>query len=373
MNVINLEELKKISPFKWHNKIPPNGISLGVADVDFQGPDGIIDYITQNLKESHCYYQNQSGMPIGIQAAKKYLIGKNIDVNDSNIQIIPGTMIGIYAAMKFISQYNGTISMIGPIYEPIHKHAAQCGNRINWIPIINGTFDEEALKLSISDNTKMISICSPTNPIGHVYNMNQLKVIRDLCVDYNLICFSDELYEPLTYNQENIPIASLDGMTERVISLYGFSKAYGLAGFRSGFMFLGDIITEKIKDIINLQLVSPSPIASIVCDYALNDLRAKEWRRKFKQKMKENTSFAAQLFRKNGINCNIPDSCFFVFPNIETDDIVFSEELLLHKGVQVIPGSSFGPMGQNHLRINCATSTEILEEGLSRIIDHLNL
>ncbi|MDH5646230.1 MAG: aminotransferase class I/II-fold pyridoxal phosphate-dependent enzyme, partial [Candidatus Heimdallarchaeota archaeon] len=72
-------------------------------------------------------------------------------------------------------------------------------------------------------------------------------------------------------------------------------------------------------------------------------------------------------------NCNIPDSCFFVFPNIETDDIVFSEELLLHKGVQVIPGSSFGPMGQNHLRINCATSTEILEEGLSRIIDHLNL
>jgi aspartate/methionine/tyrosine aminotransferase len=367
VEVLSDDELKVVAPVKWHEKIPPNGISLGIADVDFKGPEGIVQFLRDSLQGDFSFYQDQSGLDVAINAVQRFFNNRGVTAEKENIQIIPGTMLGIYAAMKWVSRRDGKVVCLGPIYEPIHRHATDVGNEIAWVPIADQKLDLDQLGKTIDDNTKMIALCNPTNPIGHVFSEIELKAIRDYVVDLDIACFSDELYEPLVFSKKHIPMQTLPGMEDRTISLYGFSKAYGLAGYRSGFMYFGSQVSEEVKGIINSQLVSPSPIASFVCQFALEDPQAQRWVNEFKNLMEHNTRIAARMFQDEGYSCDIPSGCFFIFPNIRVSDEPFVEHLLSSQGIQVVPGSHFGPTGENHIRINCGTSEVRLLEALQRI------
>ncbi len=371
IKLLSKSDLRKQCPLKWHDKIPENGISFGVADVDFEGPQGINQYIKSKLDDSFSFYQSQIGIEYAFNAIENYFLDKSIKVVKSNLQIIPGTMLGIYAAMKWASRRDGNVLCVGPIYEPIHRHATDNGNYIEWVNIDDNKLNIDSLNNAVNKNTKMIAICNPTNPIGYTYSKSDLKGIRDIIVDNNLVCFSDELYEPLMFSKSQTSVLSVDGLKERSICLYGFSKAYGLAGYRSGFIHAGDDLIEEIRGITNSILVSPSPLASIVCDFALSNESSKAWVAEFKELMKNNTRVASEYFTDAGFNCHTPDSCFFVFPNIGTDDTMFVPKLLENKGVQVVEGSHFGPSGSNHIRVNCATSQKRLIEGIDLILAEL--
>jgi aspartate/methionine/tyrosine aminotransferase len=91
----------------------------------------------------------------------------------------------------------------------------------------------------------------------------------------------------------------------------------------------------------------------------------------FWNEVRNRTNFASEYLQDRNIECPKPEGSFFIFPKFEEiNDEKFTESLLKEKGVQVVPGSRFGPMGKSHLRINCATSEERLEKGLSRICEH---
>ena len=93
----------------------------------------VIDYLKGNLKESFNFYQNQSGLKSAINTAEKYLNNKGINCNQENIQVIDGTMMGIYISMKWASRINGDILSLGPIYDPIWRHAEDNGNKVRWL------------------------------------------------------------------------------------------------------------------------------------------------------------------------------------------------------------------------------------------------
>lgn len=356
-----------MAPLKWHKHIPEGGISLGVADIDFEGPPGTVDYLKSKLTDDFSFYQAQSGLPSTISSVKDFLFKKKIPVNETSIQIIEGTMMGISIAMRWISKVEGNILVANPIYEPIHRHGSDHGNSVTWTRLTPHGLDIDDLHSKISSRTKMIVFCNPSNPTGHVYTKEELKVIRDLVLDHDLYVFCDELYEPLQFGVGHRSIASFSDITDRCLLLYGFSKAYGLAGYRAGFMYIGPEI-EDIKFMANQQMVSPSPIASLVTEYALTSTAVASWVEEFVNQMKLNTEFAVELLKEHGIDCHVPNGCFFVFPHIGIDDTEFESYLLDKYGVQIVAGSRFGPAGKNYIRINCATSKERLKEGIMLII-----
>lgn len=371
MKILEKSILRKVCPVKWHANIPEDGISLGVADVDFEGPPNLMDYIKENLDNNFVFYQRQTGLKETINHISDFLDSKAIIHNPSNIQVIPGTMMGIYASMKWASRRDGDVLCVGPIYEPIHRHATDTGNKVIWSSITGLGVDIDQLTEKISNNTKLLVICNPNNPNGYIYSKAELITIRDLCVDNDVLLFADELYEPLVFDKTHYSAGSIEGLSERSILLYGFSKAYGLAGLRSGFMVLGDQINDEVQKIVEAQLVSPSPFASIVCSYALTHPDSQTWKENFRKQMKINTELAWQQFTEQGFDCYKPNGTFFVFPNLKVDDVKFTENLLQHHGVQVVEGSKFGPMGKKHVRINCATSEARLAEALNRIQNEL--
>jgi aminotransferase len=284
-------------------------------------------------------------------------------------------MIGIYAVMEWASRKSGNVAIINPIYPPIHKHAKETGNKIKWINLdIKDSWhlDPEKLKENINSDTKLLVLNNPNNPTGTVLNYKDIELISDLAEDFNFTCFVDELYYPLVFqNNNHVSLASLAGLYGRTISLHGFSKTYGLAGWRSGFLFIDHPDLNEIKYIIEQLLVSPSPIASSVMEFALIKQSVKKWQIAFNKQIEDNTNLAVRLLNDSGFDCVKPEGTFFVFPNINRNDVAFRNTLLEQYGVEVVPGSEFGPAGSGYIRINCATTPERLEIGLKRIIEAL--
>ncbi|MCY3410814.1 MAG: pyridoxal phosphate-dependent aminotransferase [Candidatus Heimdallarchaeota archaeon] len=377
MRILEPNRLKQVAPVKWHDRIPEGGISLGVADVDYEGPEGITEFIKNRLTDDFSFYQHQRGLPDTLNNIMDFLSTINIQAEAHNVQVIPGTMMGIYAGMKYASRREGKVIYAGPLYEPIHRHGKDTGNDIEFVPIeYEGGLNHEKMTTACDSNTKMIAINNPSNPNGYVYTKSDLKLIRDLCVDNDLVLFADELYQPLVFDRskhKHISPITMDGLEERTIALYGFSKAYGLAGYRSGFMYIGDMVSEEVHNIITAQMVSISPISSIVCDFALTTPQSRTWVEEFRQLMEDRTAFATRKFHDAGYDCVLPDSCFFIYPDIGSDDVKFSETLLDKRGIQVVPGSVFGPTGVNHLRINCATSEELIDTALDIVIEEADI
>ncbi|MHA2279259.1 MAG: pyridoxal phosphate-dependent aminotransferase [Candidatus Kariarchaeaceae archaeon] len=313
---LSIENLRKFCPLKWHQEIPDDGIAMGMADIDFKGPDGLIEFLKSRLDENFSFYGHYEGLQSAINVG----------------QIIPGTMIGIYAVMEWASRKLGNVAIINPIYPPIHKHAKETGNNIKWINLdIKDSWhlDPEKLKENINSDTKLLVLNNPNNPTGTVFNEKDIKLISDLAEDFNFTCFVDELYYPLIFqNNNHVSLASLTGFHDRIISLHGFSKTYGLAGWRSGFLFIDHPDLKEIKYIIEQLLVSPPPIASSVMEFALNEQTVKEWQISFNKQIEFNTNMAVNLLNNSDIECIIPEGTFFVFPNIKRNDIIFRNTLL---------------------------------------------
>src|SRR5208283_1294952 len=110
------------------------------------------------------------------------------------------------------------------------------------------TFDEQELRRAFHHKTKAIVVNTPNNPTGKVFSRKELELIRDLCVEYNVLAITDEIYEHILYDgSEHISIARLDGMRERTITINGLSKSYSVTGWRVGWAVAPPAITNAIR------------------------------------------------------------------------------------------------------------------------------
>ena len=135
-------------------------------------------------------------------------------------------------------------------------------------------------------------------------------------------------------------------------------------------MYINHSEFSDIKYIVEQLLVAPSPVTSLTMEFALTSSTIKSWQDKFKTQIMENTKLAVQLFEDQGIQCVIPEGCFFVFPKLPFDDDLNFKKFLLEKfGVEVVAGFEFGPAGKGHIRINCATSRERVTKGIKIVIE----
>lgn len=365
-------KLREVCPLKWHSNIPKGGSALGIADIDFAGPRGIAEYLKARLNDDMGFYQQKEGTPRVLERASDYLraLGSKF-AQPNKLQITPGTMMGIYSVMHWIRRTPGHIVMTNPIYPPIHFHASYEGNRIEWLNIKTG-FDHEVVKEKVSKDTKLFAINNPNNPTGYLYSKEDLALIGDLATDYDFICFSDELYEPLSFSEFH-PASSVPALEGRTISLYGVSKAYGLAGFRAGLLLIDLPELSQIKEVVEHLMVSPSPITSHVLEFALSHENSITWKKSFQKRMHQTTDHAYNFLQEAGYSTYQPEGCFFVFPDLQIPNSEdFSQALLKDKGVEVVAGSKFGPAGEGHVRINCSTSIERLDQGLEKIVQYLN-
>ena len=206
------------------------------------------------------------------------------------------------------------------------------------------TFDERELRAAFHGQTKAIILNTPNNPTGKVFTRAELELIRDLCVEFNVLAITDEIYEHILYDgTQHISMASLEGMSERTVTINGLSKSYSVTGWRVGWAVGPPAITNAIRKVHDFLTVgAPAPLQEAGAA-ALGLPRA----------YYENlaTGYCARRDRlipaltEAGFRCFHPRGAYYVMTDISafgfSDDVVFTKYLVKEIGVAAVPGSSF--------------------------------
>jgi len=242
------------------------------------------------------------------------------------------------------------------------------GGRSVWVPTdpYDG-FKPENLAEHITAKTRLIIVNTPGNPTGAVYDREVLREISELAIDHDLLVLSDEIYEKVIYGKRHESLAAFDGMEERTITVNGFSKAYAMTGWRLGYLAAP---SELVSQIMKVHSHSVSQAASFVQHAGLAALRGdQQCVIDMTTEFEKRRNLIVKGLNELSLDTPLPDGAFYAFTNVSRygSGDEFAERLLKEAHVAVTPGSAFGSVGANYIRISYATSQERIREALLRI------
>jgi aspartate/methionine/tyrosine aminotransferase len=206
------------------------------------------------------------------------------------------------------------------------------------------TFDERELRAAFHHQTKAIILNTPNNPTGKVFTRVELELIRDLCVEFNVLAITDEIYEHILYDgTQHISMASLEGMSERTVTINGLSKSYSVTGWRVGWAVAPPTITNAIRKVHDFLTVgAPAPLqeagaAALALPRPYYENLAIGYRARRDRLTPALVEAGFQCFRPRGAYYVMTDISAFGFK----DDVAFTKYLVKEIGVAAVPGSSF--------------------------------
>ena len=315
-------------------------------------------------------------VPEFLEAAKDKLRRFNgIPAEEDEVLPTVGGMNGIWLAYKVLLRPGDRVIVVTPNYPPLINRPrdfqadvieARAGE--NW------HLDVEGIEKLVSDKVKVITICNPNNPTGAVYTRDELEELAELAIRHGLYVVSDELYENLTYDgRRHVSIASLDGMFERTITIFAFTKTYGMSGLRIGYVAAERELVKRMRAVNAGVVIHPGTIEQIgaaaalrKCSYYVESLRS------YLEKVRDR--LVEKLSRVPGVGIWPPEGALFAFPDLSAffeSDVAACEYLRKEARVLVYGGSGFGAGGVGHVRMNFCTTMEIIEEAGSRIAGSL--
>ena len=236
-------------------------------------------------------------------------------------------------------------------------------------------FDPNVLEDAFKQGAKAILICNPSNPSGKVFTEEELKLIAELCVKYDVYAIMDEVYEHIIYApHKHVYMNSLPGMWERTVSCSSLSKTYSITGWRLGYAIAPENLMDRIKQYHDFNTVgAPSPLM----EAAVVGLEMPE---SYYEEFGAHYAHMKEIFTKGltdiGIPFTDPQGAYFVLANIGPylksgqSDVAFCEEMAHKVGVACVPGTSFfNENVQDIVRVHFAKKDETLYEALNRLSD----
>ena len=270
---------------------------------------------------------------------------------ETEITVCCGSTEAIVSTLLAVCNAGDEVVIFEPFYENYGPDAIISGAKPRFVKLRppatsdgEWTFDERELRAAFHNQTKAIVLNTPNNPSGKVFTRGELELIRDLCVEFNVLAITDEIYQHIVYDgTEHISVASLDGMQERTVTINGMSKTYSVTGWRVGWTIAPPEITNAIRKVHDFLTVgAPAPLqeagaAALGLPPAYYKQLADGYRvrRDLLLPVLESTGF--RCFRPRGAYYVMTDISAFGFP----DDVSFTNYLVREIGVAAVPGSSF--------------------------------
>jgi aspartate/methionine/tyrosine aminotransferase len=374
-NAVDREFLSKRAFLKW-GRWGEGFISLSVADADFPPPEEVDEEIRVWIEQKRTPYSHPQGEPELREALSEKIKSQNhIDVSAEDILVIPGTMFAIFLICYLVLRPGDEALVVpSPVYGPFWSNVKAAGARpIGHDVVWDGhifDFDPHAIEEKLTERTRLLMICNPHNPCGMVMKREWLDVVADAALRHDLWIFSDELYEDMVFDGTHISIASLGReIARRCFTVFGFSKAFGMSGYRVAYMVMPPKWKSPILEAASRIMVHTDTLAQAAAMGALK--AADRWLNALRDHLDHMRHMAWEgLNEIPGIRCALPQATPFLFPDVSqlgmTSD-EFKEYLMKEAKVVVQSGRKFGPSGEGFVRLNVATSPDILEEALHRM------
>ena len=346
-------------------------VSFSMGEPDFTTPANVIDACCDSLRSGNTHYTPSMGIPALRKAVADVTRETNgVPCQASNVLITPCKQAIFLTALAYIDPGDEVI-----LADPSWVSYEACIRLAGGVPVYIPTKFEEKfvidpalIEAAITPRTKMIILNTPSNPTGGIIPRDVLKQIADIAIRNGIKVMSDEIYESIIYEGKHTSIASFPGMFENTIIVSGLSKSHAMTGWRLGWAIAPE---EDIKAINKLQSHSISCAVSFVQDASVEAITGpQDARDAMVAEFRKRRDLALDLISEiPGIQCNVPDGAFYIFPKYDADlpSAKLAEILLKEGHVAVTPGSAFGPSGEGFFRLSYATSEEQIREGISRI------
>jgi len=286
----------------------------------------------------------------GIAQQMKAWQGITVDP-ETQITVSCGSTEAMISTLLAVCNQGDEVVIFEPFYENYGPDAVLSGAKPVFVklrqpsqPDGEWTFDERELRAAFHHRTKAIILNTPNNPTGKVFTREELELIRDLCVEFNVLAITDEIYEHILYEgTQHISIASLDGMADRTVTINGMSKTYSVTGWRVGWAVASPAVTGAIRKVHDFLTVgAPAPLqeggaAALSLPASYYETLAANYCTRRDHLMPALMEAGFRCFRPRGAYYIMTDISGFRF----ADDVAFTHYLLEEIGVAAVPGSSF--------------------------------
>jgi aminotransferase len=357
-------------------------INLSQGFPDFPAPEEV----KRAAQDAVAHDVNQYAITWGARRlrqaiARKMETWQKISVNpETEITVCCGATEAMISTLLAVCNPGDEVIVFEPFYENYGPDAVLSGAKPKFVklhPPDTGegewTFDERELRTAFHPETKAIIINTPNNPTGKVFTRAELELIRDLCVQFNVLAITDEIYEHILYDgARHVSLVTLDGMRERTVTVNTMSKTYSVTGWRVGWAVAPPEITNAIRKVHDFLTVgAPAPLQE--AGAAALGLPASYYE-ELAEKYRQRRDRLIPVLEEAGFRCFRPRGAYYVMTEISRfgyeDDLAFVRHLVKDIGVAAVPGSSFyrdSADGRQQVRFAFCKRDETLEEAAKRL------
>lgn len=349
-------------------------IHLEIGQPDFQTFPNIGISGIRAIANGETRYTPSAGIPALKEEIARYTSSRTgVAFTPDQVVVGPGAKPLLFFPMMALLEPGDEVIYPDPGFPSYQAIINSMGARAIPIPLKeeNGfSFDMKEFMGRVSERTRLVIINSPSNPTGGVIPAEDLNQIADAARKFDFWVLSDDIYTRLVYGRQPVPnIAAIPGMADRTIIMDGFSKTYAMTGWRLGYAVMPGNLAAKVGLLLTHSVGCTAAFTQIAGIEALcgPQDQVEEVRRIFQRRR---DVIVTGLNDIPGIRCQTPEGAFYVFPNIKSfgkPGAELAEYLLEESGVAVLPGTSFGDMGEGYLRLCYANSVEQIGVALERM------
>lgn len=378
-------ERRGTDSYKWDSAPETDIIPLWVADMDFETFPGITEALQRRVAHGIFGYTR---VPEAYYEAVCNWFGKHHGwhINREDIIYTSGVVPAVSAVIKALTLPGDQVIVQGPVYNCFFSSIRNNGCETVSNSLI---YNKEELRYEIDfddlerklahERARLMLICNPHNPGGRVWTRDELTRVAELCHKYGVRVVSDEIHCELTlYNNEYVPFGSLpDELSRDSITCCSPSKAFNTAGLQIANIVCRDAeVRNRIDRAINInEVCDVNPFGVIALQAAYSD-EGYEWLTQLRAYISSNYDLLRERFARELPKCKVMrmEGTYLAWIDcselhISSDEI---EEMLMHENkVWVNAGSMYGTEGAAFIRINMACTSELLNEGITRIVNGL--
>ncbi len=352
-----------------------NVIHLEQGEPNFVTPQHILDAAADAMKEGLTHYTDTSGTMELREAISEKVERENGIHADPQTEVIvtAGSQEAMLVAALGLLDRRDEALVIDPYYPAYFEDTLLAEAVPIAVPLYaknNYRIEIEDLEKKITPRTKMIWMCNPSNPTGHVFSKSDLEIFAEVAKKHDLLVFADEIYEKIVYEGKRlVSMASLPGMENRTITVQGFSKAYAMTGWRIGYMVAARELSSTLRTLHYYMTLCPNIISQKAALAALTGPQTcvEEMVADYSRRRE---LVLSEINKLNMLSCVRPEGAFYVFPDfskLDKSDERLATDILQEVKVVTVPGSGFGKAGQGHLRISYSPDYEQVKEGMQRL------
>lgn len=372
----------KLSPIKEMELAAsriPGVISLAQGIPSFDTPEPIKEFVQHKIAEGACAkYSLTPGLPQLRELIAESLLHEGMHYDpDTEIIVSCGSIEAIAASLLALTQPGDEVILPSPSYASYQEvvRLAGCTPRFAALREENNfAFDPDTFEACLSARTRLILYCNPNNPTGTVFSQHETRALVSLAERHNVFLLIDEAYKDFVYTKEPyFSPAQLSAVRDRVIRVFTFSKAYGMTGWRVGYVHTDARYAREILKVHDA-LVTCAPVVSQYAAIAALEYGAEhiaQFRHAFKARRDRTLEHLDSL--SHIFDYQKPEGSYFVFPRVKDtvrwarDSRRLAQDLLEQAKVALVPGVAFGPSGEAHVRINCGREQADIDEAFARL------